>query len=290
MDDNQHQAEQFEEHRPQLRAVAYRMLGSLERGRRRRPGGVAAAQPLRRRRGREPGRLADDRRRAHVPGHAARAPRTARGLVGSWLPEPIVSAGRDADPEHQAVLADSVGLALLVVLDTLSPRRAARLRPARHVRRAVRGDRPDRRPHARRRAPARQPRAPARARRGADARSRPGRQREVVDAFLAAARAGDFDALLEVLDPDVVFRVDAGRGPHARPPAVGARGGGARAAVARPALRAARPAGDRQRRRGVRPGARRAACRGRRLHRGGRPHRRDRPHRRSREAARALRD
>ena len=110
------------------------------------------------------------------------------------------------------------------------PRRAPGVRAARHVRRAVRRGRADRRAHPRRRAPARQPRAP----RCAARRRRPiptsRRQRKVVAAFLAAARAGDFDALLAVLDPDVVLP----RRRRARParPAAGGRraGGGARAA------------------------------------------------------------
>ena len=122
----------------------------------------------------------------------------------------------EADPAHQAELADSVGLALLVVLETLSP--AERLAfvlhdmfgvPFEEVAAIV-----DRTPAA-----ARQLASRARRRvRGAAPSPDPDldRQREVVTAFLAAARAGDFDALLEVLDPDVVFRVDGGRGPHAR--------------------------------------------------------------------------
>ena len=130
------------------------------------------------------------------------------------MPEPIVDRADGTDPEHEALLADSVGLALLVVLETLTPGRAARVRAARHVRRAVRRDRADRRPLARGGAPARQPRPPPRAGR---ARRRPTptstRQREVVDAFLAAARDGDFEALLAVLDPDVVLRADVGAAP-----------------------------------------------------------------------------
>ena len=143
-------------------------------------------------------------------------------LVGTWLPEPILSTDEDADPAHQAELADSVGIALLVVLDTLSP--AERLAFVLHDMFGVPFEEVapivDRTPAA-----ARQLASRARRRvRGAAPSPDPdlARQREVVTAFLAAARAGDFDALLEVLDPDVVFRVDAGRGPHARPPAVGA--------------------------------------------------------------------
>ena len=141
--------------------------------------------------------------------------------AGSWLPEPIVTI--ENGPEDEAVLADSVGLALLVVLDTLTPAErlafvlhdmfgmpfdeiapivdrseAATRQLASRARRRVRGA-----------APATDP----------DLRE----QRRVVDAFLAASRAGDFEALLEVLDPDVVFRIDVGGvAPAARPPIEGA--------------------------------------------------------------------
>ena len=127
------------------------------------------------------------------------------------MPDPIVSRADGVDPEHEALLADSVGLALLVVLETLDARRAAGLRAARHVRRAVRRDRA-RSSAARRPPPASSPAARAagcRARRPG-ARRRPRRQRAVVDAFFAAARDGDFDALVAVLDPDVVLRADGG--------------------------------------------------------------------------------
>jgi RNA polymerase sigma factor (sigma-70 family) len=127
---------------------------------------------------------------------------------GDWLPEPIVEVD-DAGPESQVLLADSVGLALLVVLETLSP--AERLAFVLHdvfgvpfddIARVV-----DRTPEA-----ARQ--LATRARRRVQAAPTPdpdlARQRSVVDAFLAAARNGDMRRLLEVLDPDVVFRADAG--------------------------------------------------------------------------------
>jgi hypothetical protein len=118
--------------------------------------------------------------------------------AGAELPGPV------------AVIADSVGLAMLVALEALT-RRADRVRAPRHVRRAVRRHR-----HAR---PTR--RASSRAGRGVACRGPEPhaeadltRHRSIVEAFLAAARAGDFDALLDVLDPDVVFRVD--RGPRLR--------------------------------------------------------------------------
>jgi RNA polymerase sigma-70 factor (ECF subfamily) len=140
---------------------------------------------------------------------------------GSWLPEPLVEDSGDG-PEQQAVLADTVGLALLVVLDTLSP--AERLSFVLHDVFAVPfddiGQIMDRTPES-----ARQ--LASRARRRVQAAPQPDRditrQRQVVDAFLAAARGGDFEALLEVLDPDVVFRMDLGpASPLAHPPLAGA--------------------------------------------------------------------
>jgi RNA polymerase sigma-70 factor (ECF subfamily) len=144
--------------------------------------------------------------------------------VGSWLPEPIVSLDDETNPEQEAVLADSVGLALLVVLETLTP--AERLSfvlhdmfgmPFEEIAPIV-----DRTPAA-----ARQLASRARRRvRGATPKPDPdlAQQRKVVGAFLAASRSGDFDALLAVLDPDVVLRIDGGGvPPHARPPVVGAQ-------------------------------------------------------------------
>src|SRR3954451_20380765 len=138
------------------------------------------------------------------------------------LPEPIVTI--ENTPEDEAVLADSVGLALLVVLDTLTP--AERLAFVLHDMFGVAFDEIaailDRSEAATRQLASR-----ARRRvRGATPRTDPDlrEQRRVVDAFLAAARAGDFDALLEVLDPEVVFRLDAGGvTPRARGPVHGAK-------------------------------------------------------------------
>jgi RNA polymerase sigma-70 factor (ECF subfamily) len=141
---------------------------------------------------------------------------------GSWLPEPLVEDSADDGPEHQAMLADSLGLALLVVLDTLSP--AERLSFVLHDVFAVPFDDiaqiMDRTPES-----ARQ--LASRARRRVQAAPQPDRditrQRRVVDAFLAAAQGGDFEALLQVLDPDVVFRMDLGpASPLAHPPLAGA--------------------------------------------------------------------
>jgi RNA polymerase sigma-70 factor (ECF subfamily) len=141
-----------------------------------------------------------------------------------------------ADPEYEALLADSVGLALLVVLDSLAP--AERLAFVLHDMFAVPFDEISAivgsTPTA-----ARQLASRARRRvRGAAAAERTdaGRQRELVDAFLAASRNGDFAGLLAVLDPDAVFRIDTGgAGPRAREPIMGAE------AVARQVLARGRP-------------------------------------------------
>ena len=147
------------------------------------------------------GALADDGRLARVPEHAAGAPRRGRE-VAARTARARPSRPPSADPEHEALLADSVGLALLVVLDTLSPGRAGRVRPARHVRRAVRRDRADPRPQRRRR-PASSPAARAAA---CGARTRAPRptgcaSAELVDAFLAAARDGDFERAARAARP-----------------------------------------------------------------------------------------
>src|SRR5207248_4606782 len=138
-----------------------------------------------------------------------RKSRREDSLEEGSLPDPIVSREDVADPEHQALIADSVGLALLVVLDTLNPaeRLAFVLRdmfavPFEEIAPIV-GRTP---------AAARQLASRARRRvQGGPAVSDAdlARQREVVDAFLAALRGGDFDALLAVLDPDLVVRADA---------------------------------------------------------------------------------
>src|SRR6201995_4622922 len=141
---------------------------------------------------------------------------------GSWLPEPLVEDSADQGPEHEAVLADSVGMALLVVLESLTP--ADRLSfvlpavvevPFDDIAQVM-----DRTPDS-----ARQ--LASRARRRVQAAPQPDRdvalQRRVVDAFLAAARGGDFEALLQVLDPDVIFRGDLGPASLlAHPPLAGA--------------------------------------------------------------------
>ena len=204
-------AERFEEHRSRLRGVAYRMLGSLSE--------------------------ADDAvQEAWL--RLSRSDETEIENLGGWLttvvarvslnmlrsrklqreepldvqmPDPIIDRADGTNPEHEALLADSVGLALLVVLDTLSP--PERLAFVLHDIFAVPFDEiapiVDRSPEAARQLASRGRRRVQGERTVPDADL--ATQRRVVDAFIAAAREGDFHALLEVLDPDVVLRVDFGR-------------------------------------------------------------------------------
>ncbi len=204
MDTQDWLATQFEEHRSHLRAVAYRMLGSLAeaddavqeswlRLSRTGAGGIAnlggwLTTVV--------GRVCLDMLRS----------RTARreDPAGPHLPDPVVAA----DPADQALLADSVGLALLVVLDTLDP--AERLAFVLHDMFGLPFDEIAR---IAGRSPAATRQLASRARRRVQgAPTTPdadlARQRAVVDAFFAAARDGDFDALVAVLDPDVVLRAD----------------------------------------------------------------------------------
>src|SRR6266545_224876 len=172
MDESEWLTVRFEEHRPHLRAVAYRMLGSLSD--------------------------ADD------------------AVQDAWerpIPDPIVSPEAGADPEAEAVLADSVGFALQIVIDALAP--AERLAFVLHdvfdlpfdEIAAIVG----RTPQATRQLASRARRRVKEA--GLPAQERDlARQRKVVDAFFAAGRAGDFDALVSVLHADVVARVDLGKG------------------------------------------------------------------------------
>jgi RNA polymerase sigma-70 factor, ECF subfamily len=143
--------------------------------------------------------------------------------VGSWLPEPIVTIDGAPSPEDEVLIADSVGLALLVVLETLTP--AERLAFVLHDTFGVSFEEiaplVDRTPAA-----ARQLASRARRRvRGVQPASEAAlaEQGRLVEAFFAAARRGDFDALIEILDPDVVLRADAGPdSPFALPPIEGA--------------------------------------------------------------------
>ncbi|MEE1810247.1 RNA polymerase sigma factor SigJ [Streptomyces sp. BE133] len=210
MDERASLAERFEEHRTRLRAVAYRMLGSVSE--------------------------ADDA----VQEAWLRLSRADSGSVenlGAWLttvvarlclnmlrsrehrreepldvlmPDPVISHENGVEPEQEALLADSVGLALLVVLETLTP--AERLAFVLHDMFAVPFDEIaamiERTPAA-----ARQLASRARRRvQGQAPVPDPDltRQRRAVDAFFAAARDGEFDALVSVLDPDVVLRSDGG--------------------------------------------------------------------------------
>ena len=210
MADQQLLAQRFEEQRGHLRAVAYRMLGSLAEA-------DDAVQEAWLRLSRSDtsevvnlaawlttvtGRICLDMLRS----------RTARreDPLNVHLPDPVISYDDGGDPEHEALTADAVGLALLVVLETLTP--AERLAFVLHDLFGVPftdiGPIVGRTPDA---AKTLASRARQRVRSGSvepDTDLR--RQREVVDAFMAAARDGDFGALVELLDPDVVLRADMG--------------------------------------------------------------------------------
>ena len=215
MDEQDWLAQRFEEYRSHLRAVAYRILGSISEA-------DDAVQEAWLRLSRSEtsgvenlggwlttvvGRVCLDMLRS----------RTSRRVVplgeplGTRVPEPLVSRADDGiDPEHEALLADSVGLALLVVLETLTP--AERLAFVLHDMFSVPFEEiapvVGRSPTA-----ARQLASRARRRVQGEAHvpdADLATQREVVDAFLAASRDGDFDTLLAVLDPDVVLRIDGG--------------------------------------------------------------------------------
>src|SRR5258708_10647510 len=196
MGDNDLLAAEFERHRARLRAVAYRMLGSVSDA-----DDAVQESWLRLNR-------SDSEAIANLPGWLTavvarvsldmlRARRSRQeDYVGSWLPEPIVSLDDETNPEQEAILTDSVGLALLVVLETLTP--AERLAFVLHDMFAVPfeeiGPIVGRTPAAarqlasrgRRRVQGAAPTAP-----DADL----AQQRQLVDAFLAPSRAGDFDAL-----------------------------------------------------------------------------------------------
>ncbi|HEY1316683.1 MAG TPA: sigma-70 family RNA polymerase sigma factor [Gaiella sp.] len=209
MDERDWLTERFQEHTPHLRAVAYRMLGSVAEA------DDALQEAWLRIRDRDP-RSVENMRAwlttivGRVCLNMLRSRRTrSEQLTSPHVPDPVVSLAGSPDPEQEALLADSVGLALLVVLESLSPAErvafvlhdvfdlpfadiaavlerseAATMQLASRARRRVRGSpEPDR-----------------------DI----ARQRTVVDAFFAAARDGDFEALVRVLDPDVVLRIDGG--------------------------------------------------------------------------------
>ena len=242
MNEREYLAERFEEHRTHLRAVAYRMLGSLSE-------------------------VDDAVQEAWL--RLSRADATGIDNLGGWLttvvarvcmdmlrsrqsrreepftpdaPEPVAAGTSGSTPEQEALLADSVGLALLVVLDRLTP--AERLAFVLHDMFAVPFEEiapiVGRSVEATRQLASR---ARRRVRGGAAPGPDLGRQREVVDAFLAALRNGDFEGLLAVLDPDLVVRADmavpAGAPTEIRGAAVWAKGAvayGHMARLVRPAL------------------------------------------------------
>src|ERR671915_1025318 len=203
-------AQRFEENRTHLRAVAYRMLGSHSEA-------DDAVQEAWLRLSRSDtsgienlgGWLTTVVGRVCLDMLRSRTSRREEPL-GARLPEPIISREDGIDPEHEALVADSVGLALLVVLETLAP--AERLAFVLHDMFAVPFEEiapiVGRAPTAARQLASRARRRVQGAATSADAGL--ACQREAVDAFLAASREGDFEALLAVLDPDVVLRIDGG--------------------------------------------------------------------------------
>jgi RNA polymerase sigma factor (sigma-70 family) len=210
MDEREWLAQRFEEHRTHLRAVAYRMLGSVSEA-------DDAVQEAWLRLSRS-----DSREIENLGGwlttvvgrvclNMLRSRRRRREeSLDVRVPEPILSSSDGLDPEQEALLADSVGLALLVVLETLGP--AERLAFVLHDMFGVPFD--EIAPMVNR-SPAAARQLASRARRRVRSEAPPpdpdlSQQREVVDAFFAASRGGDFDALVAVLDPDVVLRADGG--------------------------------------------------------------------------------
>jgi RNA polymerase sigma-70 factor (ECF subfamily) len=210
MDEREWLTERFDEHRTRLRAVAYRMLGSLSEA-------DDAVQEAWLRLSR-----ADTSRVENLAGwlttvvarvclNMLRSRESRREVaLDVHVPDPIISPESGVDPEQEALLADSVGLALLVVLEALTP--AERLAFVLHDMFAVPFD--EIAPMIER-SPAATRQLASRARRRVQGQAPApdpdlARQREVVDAFLAATRNGDFDALVAVLDPDVVLRADGG--------------------------------------------------------------------------------
>jgi RNA polymerase sigma-70 factor, ECF subfamily len=223
MRDRDFLAERFEEERPQLRRIAYRMLGTLDEA----DDAVQEAWIKLSR--------SDDSRVENLGAWLTtvvsrvcldmlRARRSRREeFVGSWMPEPIVAIDSAPTPEEEALIADGVGLALYIVLETLDP--AERLAFVLHDMFALPFDEIARIVG---RSPAAARQLASRARRRVQGATpvpdvELAEQQRVVEAFLAAAREGDFDALLELLDPGVTLRVDAGPGsPLAQEAIVGA--------------------------------------------------------------------
>lgn len=202
-------SERFEAHRTRLRAVAYRMLGSpseaddavQESWIRLSRSDISGVQNL-------GGWLTTVVARVSLDMLRSRASRREQP-IDDGLPEQMVSPAEGIDPEREALLADSIGPALLVVLDTLAP--AERLAFVLHDTFGVPFDEVapilGRSPNAVKQLASRARRRVQGVEPGPNAD--PSRQRQIVDAFLAASRNGDFEALLAVLDPDVVLRADA---------------------------------------------------------------------------------
>jgi RNA polymerase sigma-70 factor (ECF subfamily) len=212
MDERDWLAERFQAHRPRLRAVAYRMLGSTSEA-------DDAVQEAWIRLSRSNAGEIDNLEAwlvsavGRVALNMLRSRRTRREEpLDAHLPDPIVDRADGMDPEHEVLLADSVGLALLVVLETLTP--AERLAYVLHDMFAVPFDEVGailgRSPDAARQLASRGRRRIRDADTTPDAD--PAAQQHVVAAFLAAARDGDFGALVAVLDPDIVLREDWGSG------------------------------------------------------------------------------
>jgi RNA polymerase sigma factor (sigma-70 family) len=207
-------ARQFEDHRPHLRAVAYRMLGSIAEA-------DDAVQETWVRLSRTDtsdvdnlaGWLTTVVSRVCLNMMRSRTTRREDPLDDAHVPDPVITIEGATDPEHEALVADAVGLALLVVLETLPP--AERMAFVLHDMFGVSFDDiatiVDRSPAAARQLASR---ARRRVRGAAPTPDQDfARQRRVVDAFFAAARGGDFEALISVLDPDIVLRADFGPGP-----------------------------------------------------------------------------
>ncbi len=210
MDDQQWLAQRFEEHRPHLRAVAYRMLGSLSEA-------DDAVQDAWLRVSRADTSQVENLGGwlttivARVSLNLLRSRKTRREApLDVHVPDPVIDPADGTDPEHEALLADSVGLALLIVLETLTPQE--RLAFVLHDMFGVPFDDiapiVERSPDAARQLASRARRRVRGAAPAPDADL--SAQWEVVEAFMAAGREGDFDGLIAVLDPDVVLRADGG--------------------------------------------------------------------------------
>jgi len=217
MTEREYLADRFEANRSHLRAVAYRMLGSVSEA-------DDAVQEAWLRLSRTHADAIDNLGAwlttvvARVSLDMLRARQRGReDPLDLRIPEPIIDRADGTDPEHEALLADSVGLALLVVLETLNP--AERLAFVLHDIFAMPFEEiapiVDRSPEATRQLASRARRRVRREPTVPDADLKT--QRDVADAFVSAARTGDFEALLELLDPDVVLRTDLGPVPAGVP-------------------------------------------------------------------------